>query len=94
MAMVDPKIKSVIIYLNTPGGLAFACIEISRYVSELAKIKPVIAVIGAQRASGGYLIASFASVMYTHQNTITGVSARAMHHYIVSLVHPLVRKLL
>jgi protease-4 len=72
MAMVDPKIKSVIIYLNTPGGLAFACMEISRYVSELAKIKPVIAVMGAQCASGGYLIASHASVIYTHQNTITG----------------------
>jgi protease-4 len=35
-------------------------------------VKPVIAVMGAYCTSGGYLIASYATKIYTHANTITG----------------------
>lgn len=71
-ARIDPKVKAVIIYLDTPGGPATSCIEIAQYVYELAQVKPVIAVMGPQCASGGYLIASFATYIYTHANTVTG----------------------
>ena len=71
-ARMDPKVKSIILYLNTPGGLAYSCMEISRYVEELASAKPVIAVMGAYCASGGYLIASYATHIFTHVNTVTG----------------------
>lgn len=69
---VDRNVKTVILYLNTPGGLAYSCMEIGAYVKELAKVKPVIAVMGAEAASGGYYIASFATYIFTHENTITG----------------------
>ena len=69
---VDPNIKAVILYLDTPGGLVYPCLEIATHVQELADEKPVIAVMGTQCASGGYYIASFASYIYTHMNTITG----------------------
>jgi len=72
MGKLDPNIKAVILYLNTPGGLAYSCMEIAKYVRELAAIKPVIAVMGPVCASGGYYISSFASYIFTRENTITG----------------------
>ncbi len=69
---VDRNVKAVILYLNTPGGLVYPCLEIATYVQDLADEKPVIAVMGAQCASGGYYIASFASHIFTRVNTLTG----------------------
>jgi len=71
-AETDPKVKAVILYINSPGGYAQACLEIAGYVDALKKVKPVIAVMGAEAASGAYFIASFATHIYTHANTITG----------------------
>lgn len=71
-AMINPKVKAVVLYMNTPGGWADSCLEIAIYVEALAKVKPVIAVMGPQCTSGGYIIASFASHIFTHQNTMTG----------------------
>lgn len=69
---VDRNVKAVILYLNTPGGLVYPCLEIASYVNDLADEKPVIAVMGSQCASGGYYIASFASYIYTREHTLTG----------------------
>lgn len=71
-AMVNNNVKSVILFLNTPGGLAYPCLEIASYVEELAQRKPVIAVMGAECASGGYYIASFATYIYARAHSITG----------------------
>jgi protease-4 len=68
----NPNVKAVILYLNTPGGLAVACLEIADYVESLAEVKPVIAIMGFECASGGYYIASFANRILTHRNTVTG----------------------
>ena len=70
-AKVDGNVKAVILYLNTPGGIAYSCLEIASYVKELAQVKPVIAVMGAECASGGYYIASFATYIYVRGNTIS-----------------------
>jgi protease-4 len=69
---IDENVKAIILYFNTPGGLAYTCLEIAKYVRELAAIKPVIAVMGPTCASGGYYISSFADYIFTHENTITG----------------------
>lgn len=71
-AKLDNNVKAVVLYLNTPGGLAYSCMEIGKYVKDLNTVKPVIAVMGAQATSGGYYIASFAKYIYAHENTITG----------------------
>ena len=69
---INENVKAVILYFNTPGGDAYACMEIAKYVADVAKTKPVIAVMGPLCASGGYYIASFAEYIFTHSNTITG----------------------
>lgn len=72
LGKIDQNVKAVILYLNTPGGLAYSCIEIANYVEALEAVKPVIAVMGQLCASGGYYIASFATHIFTRSNTITG----------------------
>jgi len=72
LGRVDENVKAVILYLNTPGGYADACMEIATYVKELNDVKPVIASMGPVCASGGYYIASFARYIFAHGNTITG----------------------
>ena len=70
---LDANVKAIILYFDTPGGSAYACMEIAKYVQDVAKTtKPVIAVLGPVCASGGYYIASFANYILTHSNTITG----------------------
>jgi len=71
-AQMDPNIKAIVLYINTPGGSAYSCIEIAQYVNETKNMKPVIAILGAQCTSGGYYIASFATHIFVHENTITG----------------------
>ena len=71
-AKIDENVKAVILDLNTPGGYVDSCKEIATYVKELAKVKPVIAVMEDVCASGGYYIASFATYIFTHSNTVTG----------------------
>lgn len=71
-AKVDGNVKAVILDLNTPGGYADSAMEIATYVRDLAKVKPVIAVMEDMCASGGYYIASFADYIFTHSNTVTG----------------------
>lgn len=71
-AMADNNVKAVILDLNTPGGYADSCMEIATYVAQLAKVKPVIAMMEDECASGGYYIASFATYIFTHNNSVTG----------------------
>ncbi len=66
----DPRIKALIIYVNSPGGAAFACMEIRRYLESTSK--PNIAIMGEIAASGGYYVASAADEIMAHANTITG----------------------
>lgn len=72
IAKIDKNVKAVILKINTPGGMAYPCLEIASYVKALAEEKPVIAVMGAQCTSGGYYIASFANHVYARENTLTG----------------------
>ncbi len=71
-AKLDGNVKAVILDLNTPGGYADSAMEIASYVDSLAKVKPVVAVMEDMCASGGYYIASFATRIFTHSNTVTG----------------------
>jgi protease-4 len=66
----DHRIKGVVLYVNSPGGSAYACMEIRRYVENMSK--PNIAVIDELGASGAYYIASAADEIMAHANTLTG----------------------
>jgi len=71
-ALRDPNVKALILYVDSPGGYAYPCIEIAEQVKNFVKEKPLIAVMGSECASGAYYIASFATEVITYNNTITG----------------------
>ncbi len=66
----DPRVKGLVLYVNSPGGGAFACMEIRRYLDNMSK--PNVAVMDEVGASGAYYIASAADDLMAHANTLTG----------------------
>ncbi|RNM24327.1 signal peptide peptidase SppA [Dickeya undicola] len=72
-ARLDPKVKAIILRVNSPGGSVTAS-ELIR--SELAAArqagKPVVVSMGGMAASGGYWISTPANVIIASPSTLTG----------------------
>ena len=68
----NPKVKGVLLRINSPGGTVGASQEINQAVTELAKNKPVIATMGDIAASGGYYVACACDKIYANPGTLTG----------------------
>ena len=66
------KIKTVVFRINSGGGSALASEEIWREVTLTAKKMNVVVSMGDVAASGGYYIATPASVIFAERTTITG----------------------
>ncbi|MDP5031726.1 signal peptide peptidase SppA [Paraglaciecola sp.] len=72
-ARLDDNIKSVVLYVDSPGGSAFASEIIRQEVENLqAAGKPVVAVMSTYAASGGYWISAGADQIWAAPSTITG----------------------
>jgi len=69
----DPRLRAVVLRVNSPGGSAFASDIIAREVGLLRnKGIPVVVSMGDLAASGGYYIAARGSVIMADPSTITG----------------------
>ena len=72
-ARLDPKVKAIVLRVNSPGGSVTAS-EVIR--SELAAAraagKPVVVSMGGMAASGGYWISTSASYIVANPSTLTG----------------------
>lgn len=68
----DDKVKSVVLRIDSPGGVVGPSQEIWSAVKRLKTKKPVIVSMGSVAASGGYYIAVPASLIYANPGTITG----------------------
>ncbi|HEM8611411.1 TPA: signal peptide peptidase SppA [Citrobacter amalonaticus] len=72
-ARLDPKVKAIVLRVNSPGGSVTAS-EVIR--SELAAAraagKPVVVSMGGMAASGGYWISTPASYIVANPSTLTG----------------------
>lgn len=71
-ARLDDNVKAVVLRINSPGGSALASDVIWREVTLTKKVKPIIASMSDQAASGGYYIAMACDTIVAHPNTITG----------------------
>jgi protease IV len=69
---LDPKVKAVVLRVNSPGGSATASEIIQREVILTKKVKPVVISMGSVAASGGYWISTYGSRIFAEPNTITG----------------------
>ncbi|WP_135074999.1 signal peptide peptidase SppA [Terasakiella sp. SH-1] len=68
----DPKVKAVIVRINSPGGSVVGGEALYRNLRDLANEKPVVAVMGEVAASAGYMTALAADYIVAREGTITG----------------------
>lgn len=68
----NPRVKAVLVRLDTPGGSAVAGVEVFNQLREIAQVKPVVAVMRDLSASAGYLIAIGADRIFAREATLTG----------------------
>lgn len=72
-AIEDPKIRVIVLRIDSPGGSPVASESILRALQKAQeKGKPVIVSMGPTAASGGYWIASYADRIYAMPTTLTG----------------------
>lgn len=72
-ARLDPKVKAIVLRVNSPGGSVTAS-EVIRDELEAAKAagKPIVVSMGGMAASGGYWISTPADYIVASPNTLTG----------------------
>jgi protease-4 len=70
----DPKIKALVLRINTPGGTVTASDVIYRELELFKRDKkiPVVAVMMDVAASGGYYVALIADTIVAHPTSVTG----------------------
>ncbi len=68
----DPKIKGVLLNVNSPGGAVPPSIEIAYAIKELKKHKPVIAYASGVMASGSYYASIYANKIIANPGSIVG----------------------
>lgn len=72
-ARLDPKVKAIVLRVNSPGGSVSASEVIrSELASARAAGKPVVVSMGGMAASGGYWISTPASYIVANPSTLTG----------------------
>ncbi|HGH3390592.1 TPA: signal peptide peptidase SppA [Citrobacter freundii] len=72
-ARLDPKVKAIVLRVNSPGGSVSAS-EVIRAELAAAKAagKPIVVSMGGMAASGGYWISTPASYIVANPSTLTG----------------------
>ena len=71
-ARADPRIKAIILRIDSPGGSALASEVMSREVFKTRGKKPIICSMGNVAASGGYFAAAGCDKIFADPMTITG----------------------
>jgi protease-4 len=79
----DPRVRAVILKVDSPGGEVLASDEINRAIDQFQKDhgKPVIASMGSLAASGGYYVSASSRWIVAHELTITGSIGVIMQTY-------------
>lgn len=70
---LDPRIKAVVLRVNSPGGSVTASDVIRNELQELKEAgKPIVVSMGGVAASGGYWVSTPANYIFASANTQTG----------------------
>lgn len=70
----DPKVRAVILRVDSPGGEAFACDLIAAQIQKFQKLykKSVVAWINSMGASGGYYVSAPCQWVIAHEMSVVG----------------------
>ncbi|HEY3816758.1 MAG TPA: signal peptide peptidase SppA [Polyangiaceae bacterium] len=72
IARASPRVRGVVLHVDSPGGGALASDRIHHELVQLAAEKPLVACMGNVAASGGYYVAAPAHAIVAQPTTITG----------------------
>lgn len=75
----DPKVKAIVLRVDSPGGAVAPTQEIFRAVRALSKKKRVVASLGSMATSGGYYVACAAERIVANPGTLTGSIGVVVH---------------
>lgn len=79
-AAADAKTRVILLDMESPGGQAVGAFETAGLVREVARQKPVVAVVNGLAASAGYAIASAATRIVTLPTGLSGSIGTVMLH--------------
>jgi protease-4 len=71
-AVEDPRIKAIVLRVDSPGGDALASDYIAEALRQAKGKKPIIVSQGSVAASGGYWLSMYADTIVAAPNSITG----------------------
>lgn len=82
-AIADPRVKSLILVIDSGGGSVIGAPELAATVRELSSVKPIVAVTDGTMASAAYWIGSAANAVYGSGPTVNvgSIGVVATHNY-------------
>lgn len=79
-ALADPDVQVIVLDVDSPGGEAAGCFELSEEIRAARDEKPILAVVDSLCASAGYAIGSSATKVYaTPSSKIGSIGVIRMH---------------
>lgn len=79
-AVADPKVHSILLDMDTPGGEAVGCAEVASLLASAGRTKRTVALVAGQACSAGYWIASAADEIVTTETGVSGSIGVVMLH--------------
>lgn len=79
-AAADPKVNSILLDIDSPGGEATGMFSLAAKVREVAAVKPVVAVVNDMAASAAYGIASQATEIVVSPTSMVGSIGVVLTH--------------
>jgi signal peptide peptidase SppA len=76
----DPKVSSIVLDIDSPGGEAVGAMEFAAFIRKLNAVKPVTAIANGMAASAAYAFASGAGRLLTIPSGIVGSIGVVMLH--------------
>ncbi|MCE9576860.1 MAG: signal peptide peptidase SppA [Deltaproteobacteria bacterium] len=71
-ARANPRVKAIVLRVDSPGGSAVASDLIAREIKATRGVKPIICSMGDLAASGGYFVSAYCDWIVAEPTTITG----------------------
>lgn len=79
-AIANPQVKSIVLFMDTPGGSAIGCKRVADAVSALRGQKPIVAYSQTVCGSAGYYIASACDRMEGTEDSLWGSIGTIYNH--------------
>jgi capsid assembly protease len=80
MLLNDPRVETIVMDIDSPGGSAFMVPETADFIYEATKVKPVIAVANSMAASAALFLGSQASEFYVTDSGLVGSLGTILAH--------------